>query len=84
LTSFAPRGLQKAKKGNPKKVKCFYTSEGFRLQASGFRDGLILHTCEREGPSHWNGQATGFRMGLFDILVIVKALVTGMLQDGLI
>jgi hypothetical protein len=22
-------------------------------QASGFRDGLILHTREREGPSHW-------------------------------
>ncbi len=24
-----------------------------RLQASGFRDGLILHMCEREGPDHW-------------------------------
>ncbi len=25
-------------------------------QASGFRDGLILHTCEREGPCHWQYQ----------------------------
>jgi hypothetical protein len=25
---------------------------GFTLQASGFRDGLILHTREREGLSH--------------------------------
>jgi hypothetical protein len=25
----------------------------FWVQASGFRDELILHTCEREGPSHW-------------------------------
>jgi hypothetical protein len=24
-----------------------------RLQASGYRDGLISHTCEREGPSYW-------------------------------
>ena len=22
-------------------------------QASGLRDGLILHTCEHEGPRHW-------------------------------
>jgi hypothetical protein len=29
------------------------TMISYRLQASGFRDGLILHTCEREGPSHW-------------------------------
>ncbi len=28
-------------------------ASGFRLQASGFSDGLILHTCRREGPSHW-------------------------------
>jgi hypothetical protein len=27
----------------------------FRLQASGFRDGLILHTCEREGPVSQSG-----------------------------
>jgi hypothetical protein len=26
---------------------------GFRLQASCFRDGLILHACEREGLNHW-------------------------------
>jgi hypothetical protein len=30
-------------------VFCFFNGSGFRLQASGFRDGLILHTCEREG-----------------------------------
>jgi hypothetical protein len=28
-------------------------ASGFRLQASGFRDRLILRTCEREGLNHW-------------------------------
>jgi hypothetical protein len=27
-------------------------ASGFRLQAPGFRDGIILQTCECEGPSH--------------------------------
>jgi hypothetical protein len=49
------------------------------FQASGFREGLILHTCEREGPSHWQHhkvanhkalqavvQASGFRLQRWD------------------
>ncbi len=47
-------------------------------QASGFRDGLILHTCEREAHTQALG-FIGFRiqaseMGLFYIRVNVKAL----------
>jgi hypothetical protein len=33
---------------------CAKMENGFGKEGcSGFRDELILHTCEREGPSHW-------------------------------
>ncbi len=45
------RGKNAATKNLNKKNAGAVQASGFRIQASGFRDGLILHPFEREGPS---------------------------------
>ncbi len=42
----------------------------FRLQASGFVCGLILHKCERAGPSHWQHKKVASKLQRHPMILV--------------